>query len=85
MATNKQINPRKQEPYIRLLELMSVITEEWGETVKDVNNFMWKGFDTENVDKALKELQQLKSPLEELEGVLNYAKVLHGKDDNDVK
>jgi hypothetical protein len=61
---------------------MSVITEEWGETVKDVNNFLWKGLDTENVDKALKELQQLKSPLEELEGVLTYAKALHGKGDN---
>lgn len=63
-------NPREQQDYVRLLELISVITEEWGEAVKDINNYLWKGRNVEDASKALKEIQQLQSPLNEMAAML---------------
>lgn len=67
-------NPRGINTYVRLLELMSVISEEWGETVKETNNYIFKGWDVEDLDKALEELRDLKSPLAELEAMLELEK-----------
>lgn len=67
-------NPREQEAYVRLLELMSVISEEWGETIKDINNYIWKGWNVEDAEKALRELRQIQSPINELEALLELNK-----------
>lgn len=63
-------NPRKIEPYIRLLELQAVISEEWGETVKEINEYLWKGNSTESLERALKELRDIVSPMREMESLL---------------
>jgi DNA-binding ferritin-like protein (Dps family) len=63
-------NPREQQDYVRLLELISVITEEWGEATKDINNYLWKGRDTEHARKAINEIKQLQSPLNEMTAML---------------
>lgn len=63
-------NPRKQEPYIRLLELQALITEEWGEAVKEINEYLWKGNDVEKLEKALEEIKGVHSPLKELQSLL---------------
>jgi hypothetical protein len=67
-------NPREQEDYIRLLELMSVISEGWGKTIHDINNYIGKGWDVEDAGKAMHELRHLQSPLNELEALLEVNK-----------
>jgi hypothetical protein len=52
---------------LRALELMSVITEEWGEAVKEINNWIWKGAPLANAND---ELAQIKSPFAELEELI---------------
>jgi hypothetical protein len=66
----KIMNPRKIEPYIRLLELQAVISEEWGETVKEINEYLWKGNNPKALEKAIEELRDMASPLLELEALL---------------
>ena len=56
--------------YIRLLELMAIISEEWGECIRDLNNYNWKGKKQEDLDCAISELKQMWSPMLELEGLL---------------
>jgi hypothetical protein len=63
-------NIREQQDYVRLLELISVITEEWGEAVKDINNYLWKGRDLSDAIKALEEIKQIQSPLNEMAAML---------------
>jgi phage-related protein len=58
--------------YFRLLELMAVISEEWGEAIKELNDYNWKK-DKRTVDtleKAIKEIDQMYSPMFELQGLL---------------
>jgi len=57
---------RTDKDYIRLLELMSVITEEWGEAVKEINNFLFKSNKKESINNAFNELNDIISPLREL-------------------
>lgn len=62
---------REDKQYIRLLELMSIITEEYGEAVKEINNYLWKDGDEKfHLSKAIKELDQIVSPLLELQSLL---------------
>lgn len=61
-------NPR----YIRILELLSVISEEWGEAIQASNNHIWKG---ESIDLILEELNDIKSPLLEFEELLKLMKL----------
>ena len=68
------MNPRKIEPYIRLLELQAVISEEWGEIVKEINDYLWKGNDITHLENAEKELQRIISPLRELESLVGMTK-----------
>jgi hypothetical protein len=63
-------NPRKIEPYVRLLELQAVIGEEWGEAIKEINEYLWKGNNPKALEKALEELRDMVSPLRELEGLI---------------
>lgn len=71
-------NPRKQEPYVRLLELISIISEDWGEGVKEVNNFIGKGWDRENAEKAIQKLQQIQSPINEMAALLEVYSTIKG-------
>ncbi len=62
--------------YQRVLELIAVISEEWGEAVKEANNLLWKNESmNENewnnqIAKILKELKQLDSPVQEFRNLL---------------
>lgn len=56
--------------YIRLLELMAIIGEEWGECIQSINNYNWKGNKIEDIKNAHEELQQMVSPMLELTGLL---------------
>jgi hypothetical protein len=56
--------------YYRSLELVSIISEEWGEAVKEVNNYNWKGGNIESLENAIVELNQMVSPMLELQGML---------------
>ena len=56
--------------YYRLLELMAIIGEEWGETQLSINNYNWKGQDIKELENAIEELQQMISPMLELQGML---------------
>lgn len=53
--------------YYRSLELVSVITEEWGECVQSINNYNWKGNKIEDLENAIEELKQMISPMLELQ------------------
>lgn len=59
--------------YRRALELLAVVTEEWGESIKEINNFLWKADSVdendfyEKIDRIRRELRQIDSPLEELD------------------
>lgn len=61
---------RNRQEYVRFLELIALISEEWGETVKDLNKCMGNDWDLEFAEKALRELNQLQSPMSELKAVL---------------
>lgn len=74
---NPQENPRKRAPYIRILELQAVISEEWGETIKELNNYIWKGFKPEELAKAYDELNQMYSPMAELKGLIEAEMIKH--------
>jgi hypothetical protein len=62
--------------YQRTLELISVITEELGESIKEINNYNWKSNSNSLHDRytklglALKELNQIDSPLKELKDLI---------------
>lgn len=56
--------------YYRSLELISIIAEEWGEAIKEINDYNWKGKDIKNLENAIKELDQMYSPMFELTGML---------------
>ncbi|QKE56328.1 hypothetical protein [Bacillus phage YungSlug] len=74
---------RNNPTYIRVLELQAVISEEWGETVQELNNFIFKGAmfqrETEYIEKALLELRQIQSPIEELKSLLEIELRKRGK------
>lgn len=67
-------NPRDKDEYVRLLELMSIISEDWGDTVKEINNYLWKGNDIKHLKNAQKELQDVISPMMELNGLMEIVK-----------
>lgn len=58
------------EFYKRTLELMAVIGEEWGEAVKEINDYNWKGCQHEHLKKAINEIAQIYNPLRELKARL---------------
>jgi len=68
------MNPRENDHYVRFLELQAVINEEWGEIVKELNDYLWKGNNVEHLENAEKELQRIISPLRELEGLIDLTK-----------
>jgi hypothetical protein len=74
---------RNNPTYIRVLELQSVIGEEWGETIQELNNFIYKGamqgLEVEYLEKALLELRQIQSPIEELKSLLEIELRKRGK------
>lgn len=61
---------RNKAQYIRLLELMAIISEEWGEATLSINNFNWKNGGIEELENAIEEIQQMISPMLELQGLL---------------
>lgn len=77
------MNQNKLE-YIRTLELLAVIGEEFGEMTKEINNFNWKGGNVENLDNAIKELNQMISPMLELQGLLSVLKLKLEKENVDI-
>lgn len=62
----------KKAQYIRTLELISIISEEWGECVQSINDYNWKGSKIEDIENAIEELKQMVSPMLELQGLLEY-------------
>lgn len=58
---------RNNLKYIRILELLSIVSEEWGEAIKATNNHIWKG---EDIISAIRKLTAINSPLLELKMLL---------------
>jgi NTP pyrophosphatase (non-canonical NTP hydrolase) len=69
MASEDRI---KKSQYIRTLELLAIIGEEFGELTQSINNYNWKGNKIEDLENSIEELQQMISPMMELEGLLEY-------------
>jgi hypothetical protein len=65
-----QEEKRNKAQYIRLLELMAIIGEEWGECQQSINNFNWKGQKIKDLENAIEEINQMVSPMMELQGLL---------------
>jgi hypothetical protein len=61
---------RNKAQYYRILELMAVIGEEWGECILSLNNYNWKGNKIDELENAIDELNQMVSPMLELQGLL---------------
>lgn len=61
---------RNKAQYIRLLELMAVIGEEWGECQQSINDYNWKTKSISDLENAIEEIQQMISPMMELQGLL---------------
>lgn len=75
---------RNKAQYYRTLELISIIGEEWGECIQSINNYNWKGSKIEDLDNAIVELQQMVSPMLELQGLLEYMVKLQKNKDNKI-
>jgi hypothetical protein len=62
----------KDKVYLRLLELQAVISEEWGEAIKEMNDYSWKleKNNNETLQRAYDEIQQMYSPIIELQELL---------------
>lgn len=62
----------KDRVYIRLLELQAVISEEWGEAIKEMNDYNWKleKNNNETLQRAYDEIQQMYSPIIELQELI---------------
>lgn len=71
---------RNKAQYIRLLELMAVISEEWGEAVLSINNYNWKDGGIKELENAIEEIQQMVSPMLELQGLLETMLKLQKKE-----
>lgn len=61
---------QRNNEYVRLLELIAIISEEWGEAVKEINDYQWKSKDLKHLINAKKELYDLVSSVLELRGLL---------------
>ena len=65
---------RSNPEYIRILELISKITEEWGETVSSIN--MYHNLPhTAYLNSAIKNLEGIHSPINELQALLEMVKL----------
>jgi hypothetical protein len=62
----------KEKIYLRTLELQSVVSEEWGEAIKEINDYNWKAEKCNNdtLKDAIQEINQMYSPLFELQALL---------------
>ena len=67
----------KKAQYYRSLELISVISEEWGEAILSINNYNWKNGGVKELENAIEELNQMVSPMLELQGMLENMVKLH--------
>lgn len=57
--------------YIRFLELQSIISEEWGETIKLMNKYSRDSEkDNELLKEAIEELSKMHSPMFELASLM---------------
>lgn len=63
-------NPREKDEYIRFLELVVQITEDWGKATERINNYIGKGWDQAEAEAAYKKLIGLQSPMNELTAFL---------------
>ena len=61
---------RERREYVRLLELVSRVGEDWGKVISALNDAAWKGWTLDQLERAAYELQNLKSPINELAGFL---------------
>lgn len=59
-------NPREKDEYIRFLELIVQITEDWGKVTEKINNYIGKGWDKNEASDAYMKLIGLQSPMNEL-------------------
>lgn len=72
----------KKAQYYRSLELISILSEEWGECIQSINDYNWKGNKIEDLENAIEELNQMISPMMELQGLLEtILKLKNGKED----
>lgn len=62
---------RKKAQYYRSLELISIISEEWGECILSINDYNWKSKNIKQLENAIEELNQMVSPMLELQGLLS--------------
>jgi hypothetical protein len=65
---------RNNPEYIRILELISKITEEWGETVSEINVYH-NGEHPQFLENAINNLEGIHSPLHELQALLEVVKL----------
>jgi hypothetical protein len=72
---------RKKAEYYRSLELISVISEEWGEAVLSINNYNWKNGGVKELENAIEEISQMISPMLELQGMLENMVKLQKKEE----
>jgi hypothetical protein len=70
-----QVVSRNNPEYIRILELISKITEEWGETVSDINMYHAEPKLDYHLNEAIRNLEGIHSPLHELQGLLEVVKL----------
>lgn len=75
---------RKKAEYYRSLELISVITEEWGEAVLSINNYNWKNGGIKELENAIEEISQMVSPMLELQAMLENRVKLQKNNDNKI-
>jgi outer membrane protein assembly factor BamD (BamD/ComL family) len=74
-------NPRDYADYIRYLELIAQITEDWGKAVNSMNNFMNKGRDQQEAEQALSSITHMISPINELSALLSIEVEVDTKSD----
>ncbi|PGQ88189.1 hypothetical protein [Priestia megaterium] len=53
----------------RLLELIALVSEDWGKVTAHSNDYRVKGQNRTDAETALQEIQKMQSPLQELEAL----------------
>jgi hypothetical protein len=73
----------KEKIYLRTLELQAVVSEEWGEAIKEINDYNWKAEKCNNdtLKDAIQEINQMYSPLFELQALLETMMKLNEKEE----
>lgn len=66
----KDTQQRQAKVNQRMLELIALVTEDWGKVTAYSNDYRTKGQEINDAEAALREIQKMQSPLQELEALL---------------